>query len=209
MSLKDQLLPNNIKIDNSSSPWQGDIDKMAHDWASKTVQKLKANISKKGIVDTGELLNSLSFTVNSDPPSITFFFSAHGRILEVKQLFWFKPPPYKEIVSWVKRQGVQNFDFIPGYEKQGMRALTSLDQDKAASRIAWGIMKDRASGHFINQTTRWKRKKQWQNPSAKKGAKDNMGTSIGHLKHLLEEELSGLLENNIVKSIQIRNHGDR
>ena len=179
-----------------------DLDAMAREWAGKTVRQLMTNIEKKGLVVTRELLDSLSYSIDDgDPPSINIYFSAHGRILEIKQLFWHKMPPFDKIVKWVKKQGVQDFAFVPGYEKQGMRALTSLDQDKAASRIAWGIMKDRASGEGVNQYGRWKRQKQWQNPSAGKSAKNNLGTAIGHLRHLLEEEISKHVEDVLIYTI--------
>src|SRR5690606_11024420 len=117
----------------------------------------------KGLVVTRELIDSLDFTINDgDPPSIDIHFSGHGRFLEIKQLFWHKPPPYDKILQWVKKKGVAYFDFVPGYEKHGAKAIYAMDQDKAASRIAWGIMKDRAGGEAVNQYGRWKRAKQWQ-----------------------------------------------
>ena len=179
-----------------------DLDTMVREWAEKTVAQLKTNIEKKGLVVTRELIDSLGYTIDDgDPPSINLHFSGHGRYLEIKQLFWHKSPPYDKILEWVKKQGVSSFAYVPGYDKQGERALYGINQDKAASRIAWGIVKDRASGEAVNQFGRWKRAKQWQNPNANKSAKTNLGTAIGHLRHLLEDEMAKHVENVITLSI--------
>jgi hypothetical protein len=177
-----------------------DLDAMAHDWASKTVAQLKKNIDKKGLVVTRELIDSLNYTINDgDPPSIDIYFSHHGRYLEIKQLFWNKPPPFDAIHAWVKKQPISEWAFVPGYK--GKDGIGGMDIQKAQSRIAWGIMKDRAGGEVVNQYGRWKRAKQWQNPSAGKSANTNLGTAIGHLRHLLEDELSKHVENVLIYTL--------
>jgi len=199
IEMDDRILANAAK---RSGRYNGDLTSLVEEWASKTVAMLKKNVEKKGLVLTRELLDSLHFEFNEgSPPSISISFSGHGRYLEIKQLFWHKAPPYDVILDWVKKQGVSSFAYVPGYDKQGERALYGIDQNKAASRIAWGIVKDRASGEAVNQFGRWKRAKQWQNPSASKDGKTNLGTAIGHLRHLIEEEVSSLSENLLIYTL--------
>lgn len=179
---------------------QGDLESLAKQWANKALSQLKNNISKKGLAVTGELLNSLDFTlVDGDTPSIVISFSSHGRYIDMKELFWHKAPPVDVLEAWVRKKGVGYFSFVPGYEKKGVDALDSAPD--AARRIAWAIAKNRASGEAVNQYGRWKREKIWQNPSANRTDPTNLGTSIGHLRHLIEEWIQKETENRIAQSL--------
>jgi len=172
---------------------QGDLETLAREWAKKTGRQLKENIAKKGLTVTRELLDSMSYTlIDGDTPSIVFSFAAHGRYIDMKELFWHKAPPVDVLEKWVLKKGVAYFNYVPGYEKRDVNTIDSIPN--AARRIAWGIARDRASGEAVNQYGRWKREKIWQNPLTNKSAKTNLGTSIGHLRHLLEEWLQQEIE---------------
>lgn len=177
---------------------------IARRWASSTAEQLKANVQKLGLVVDGELLSSIEFSiVEGSEPYIQFRFAAHGRFLDMKMLFWNKTPPYQAILSWVKKQPIGEWSYVPGYEYRGQNAGTEgIDTEQAQSRIAWGIMRSRASGEVFNQHRRWKRSKQWQNPGAGKKAGSNLGTSIGHLRHLMEESMAAEIEKELVHAIE-------
>lgn len=205
MSLTKRLLGSELdaRIDRNAArrgQYSGDIDALALEWAQKTANQLKRNIAQKKLTLTRELLDSVVFSINDgNVPSISFEFAEHGRFLDMKQLFWHKAPPVDVLEEWVRKHGVSKFKFVPGYEPG-----KGFDDPKAARRIAWGIAKDRASGEAVNQYGRWKRSKTWINPSSGKKGKNNLGTAIGHLRHLLEEELAETIPNLIVYPINNR-----
>jgi hypothetical protein len=199
MSLTKRLLGVDVdrRIAQNSGQYGGDIDFLAREWAQKTANQLKRNIARKKITLTKELLDSVTFSVNDgDTPSISFEFAEHGRFLDMKELFWHKVPPVDTLEAWVQQHGVRKFKFVPGYARG-----KGFDDPRAARRIAWGIARDRASGEAVNQYGRWKRSKTWINPDGGKKGKTNLGTAIGHLRHLLEEELAGTVENLVVYAI--------
>jgi len=176
--------------------YNGDLESLAREWAIKTATQLKKNIQSKGLSVTQELLDSMTYGLrDGGNPSIVISFAAHGRFLDMKQLFWSKQPPVDVLESWVRRKGVNNFAFVPGYENGG-----GFDTPTAARKIAFGLAKSLNSGEGINQYGKWQRKKVWQNPNGKNGA-GNLGTAIGHLRHLLEEELAASAENILIHSI--------
>jgi hypothetical protein len=178
---------------------QGDLETLANQWAQKAVAQLRKNLEKKGLTVTRELIDSLDYTlIDGDTPSIVLSFAAHGRYIDMKELFWHKAPPVQVLEEWVRKKGVNYFDYVPGYKGRGDEVL---GLPNAANRIAWAIAKNRASGEAVNQYGRWKREKIWQNPSATKGEKGNLGTSIGHLRHLLEEWLQVNIETTITTAI--------
>lgn len=177
--------------------YEGDIDALARAWAQKTATQLKRNIAQKNLVLTKELLESVVFSINdTDTPSISFEFAQHGRFLDMKELFWHKAPPVNTLEEWVQKHGVRKFKFVPGYAPG-----KGFDDPNAAKRIAWGIARDRGRGEAVNQYGRWQRSKTWINPTSGKSGKTNLGTAIGYLRHLLEEELAAHVENLIVYTI--------
>jgi hypothetical protein len=178
---------------------QGDLETLANEWAQKAVAQLRKNLEKKGLTVTRELIDSLDYTlVDGDTPSIVLSFAAHGRYIDMKELFWHKAPPVQVLEEWVRKKGVNYFDYVPGYKGRGDEVV---GLPNAANRIAWAIAKNRASGEAVNQYGRWKREKIWQNPSAKKSDRGNLGTSIGHLRHLLEDWLQVNIETTITTAI--------
>jgi hypothetical protein len=178
---------------------QGDLEKLGREWAQKTVRQLKENIKKKGLTVSRELIDSLDYElVDGTTPSILLSFSVHGRAIDMKELFWHKAPPVDKLEAWVKRRGVSYFNYVPGYKGVGDE-VTGLPN--AANRIAWAIARNRASGEAVNQYGRWKREKIWQNPGNNRTDPTNLGTSIGHLRHLLEEWIAQEIEIGISTSL--------
>jgi hypothetical protein len=167
----------------------GDIDALAKYWAERTVEQFKKEITKKDIVLTQELLNSFQIRVTEGQnPSIIISYSAHGSYLDMKALFWTKMPPVDVLTEWVKKRGVNNFRYVPGYE-----GSLRPDDDTAAKRIAWAIGKNRISGETINQHARWKKRKVWQQPA--------LGKAVAYMANLLTEELAATASNDIIRPI--------
>jgi hypothetical protein len=186
----------------ASTKYNGDLDAMAKDWAQKTANRLKSNIAKNNLKITGELLDSMSWSINEDQRSISIHFAAHGKYLDLKQTSWSKHPPYEAILAWVKAKPISAWAYVPGYEYRGMDGVPNgMSEELAQSRIAWGIIKSRASGEVVNQKGKWFKKRQWQNPMASKKGKDNLNTAMSHLRHLLEDEIAAHSENTIVNII--------
>ena len=209
MSLSKKILGQEIdqriqdNADRRNSQFGGDLNEMGKYWAQRTADTLKANLTKKNIRLTGELIDSVSWMINEgDPPGVSIFFAVHGRILEMKSVFWHKAPPYEAMLSWVKKKPIGFWAYVPGYEYRGMNGIPAgMDQNKAQSRIAWALVKSRSTGEAFNQYGKWKKKKQWQNPGGK-GDKSNLNTAIAHLIHLLEEEISAAASGIIVTAIK-------
>lgn len=204
MSITKKILGSqaDARTESGSTRFNGDLDAMARYWAQRTANTLKANLIKKNIKLTGELIDSVTWQVNDgDIPGVSIFFASQGRILEMKTLFWVKPPPFNAILKWVKTKPISTWAFVPGYEYRTMNGIpTGMDQDKAQKRIAWGIVMNRASGEPINQAQKWGKKKQWQNPSGKAN-KANLNTAMAHLKNLLIEEIGAAAAGRIITTI--------
>jgi hypothetical protein len=204
MSLTKRILGQDIdrRITANQTPtkYGGDIDAMVRDWAQRTANTLKSNLAKKNINMTGELLESMSWRIEeSESPAIVISFAQHGKFLDLKQATWSKSPPYDAILAWVKKKPLSAWAYVPGYEYKSMDGIPpGMSEESAQNRIAWGIMRSRASGESINFLGKWGRKKQWQNPQASKKGKDNLNTAMSHLRHLLEEEISAYVKGRII-----------
>lgn len=186
MSFSDRLLGYQSGSKIKGAKYGGDVGLLVDEWAKKTANNFIKTINKKNIKLTGELLNSFTYTVNSgSQPSITISFAAHGAFLDMKELFWHKTPPADVLKAWVKKVGISKFQYVPGYNSK-----FGMDEDKAASRIAWGIAYNRASGEGINQYSRWKREKVWQQPQ--------LGKAVAHLAYLLQEELAAIASDAVI-----------
>lgn len=185
MSLKQDLgLPSNLP--GVDTPSRGDTDKLITAWARDTAAKLAGNASKANY--SGEI------QYYADSNGITFTFPAYMKYRDVKLLFWAGLPNIDALEAWVKKKGVNNFAYVPGYGRENSTALGSAPD--AARRIAYGVGMSMASrGEPVNNWAKYKRKKIWQNPGTAKNAKGNLGTSIGHLVKLIEDELAQIIPN--------------
>lgn len=188
MSLNQDLrLPANIP--GVDTPTKGDADKLIRLWAKNAAEMLVKNAAKAGYQE-----GKLEWGVDSN--GITFSFPSHMKYRDMKFLFWAGLPNVDALEKWVKKKGVNNFSYVPGYGKNNSSALSAAPD--AARRIAWGLARSMASaGEPVNNYAKYKRKKIWQNPGSGKSAQGNLGTSIGHLVHLIEDELAQIIPNVI------------
>ena len=171
------------------TPTRGDMDKLILSWARETATKLAENASKAQYTG-GDIVYSV------DTNGITFSFPAYMKYRDMKTLFWAGMPNVKAIEDWVRKKGVNAFAYVPGYDRSDSGALTSAPD--AEKRIAFAIARNMAkTGEPVNNWAKYKRAKIWQNPGTAKNAKGNLGTSIGHLVKLIEEELAQILPNAI------------
>lgn len=109
------------------------------DWGENTNRLLMEAIQKKGLTLTTELLRSLQYQVyqatQMSVNRISFAFQGYGRIREMKTLFYDSMPPVEALEEYVKKVGLANFKYVPGYKNKARVPSES----QAIKRIAWGI----------------------------------------------------------------------
>ncbi|WP_373399674.1 hypothetical protein V8V91_08455 [Algoriphagus halophilus] len=114
---------------------------------------------------------------------------------DMKMLFWTKMPNIEAIENWVRKGYYPGKFYVPGY-KEG--STPGISQEKQIQRIAFGVAYAMGSAREpVNNWAKYKRKKIWQNPKSNKSAPGNLGTSIGHLVKLIEEEMAQIIPNTI------------
>lgn len=99
-------------------------------------------IAEKGIVATEALLHDFTTAIHEEGETIvgSITFHDYGRYRDMKNLRWAgKAPPFEELVAWVKVKGVNNFAWIPGYEKSGRVPTESIATRRIASAISKSI----------------------------------------------------------------------
>jgi hypothetical protein len=115
------------------------LDEEVGDYAARALGLLTQTIQAKGLVLTEELLHSLRTQVvaatANHVASMGVLFEQYGRIKDMKGLNRTKAPPIEEMEAYVKRIGLSNFPYVPGY-KYGQFPLASKT---AINRIAWGL----------------------------------------------------------------------
>ena len=67
--------------------------------------------------------------------SMGVLFEQYGRIKDMKGITRTKAPPIEELEAYVRKVGLANFSYVPGY-KHGQFPLAS---STAINRIAWGL----------------------------------------------------------------------
>jgi hypothetical protein len=167
-----------------------EVDRIARKWAVHIVDRFKKQIDKKGISFTDSLLNSFEYKVFEAPGGnvgVNISYEAHGKYIDMKNLYFTQLPPIDKIEEWVKKRGIENFDYIPGYTS---KFAASADGATAARRIAWGIAISRQKAGFVTNS----KSKQWRVPELRKG--------IAYLNKLLAEELAKTASGNIVNAFQ-------
>lgn len=177
MSLDKTILNTNANV----------LDNVVREWAKNTVDDLKKEISKRGMSVSNELVESMTYRVESGQnPGIVISFKDYGAFRDMKFLFFTKMPPVDKLEAWVKKKGVDNFAYVPGFGESG------IARPDAASRIAWGIAKHLSAGEKINNWAKGKKQRsQWQQPT--------VGKAIAHLSHLLAETIADQGAKEIVK----------
>lgn len=115
------------------------LDEEVGDYAARALALLTQAIEAKGLVLTEELLHSLRTQVvgatAQHVASMGVLFEQYGRIKDMKGISRTKAPPIEEIEAYVKKVGLSNFQYVPGY-KHGQFPLASKT---AINRIAWGL----------------------------------------------------------------------
>jgi hypothetical protein len=165
--------------------YEQELDRIARGWAVHIVGRFKKQIDKKNISLTDDLLNSFEYKVFEAPGGnvgVNISYQVHGKYIDMKNLFYTKLPPIDKIEAWVRKKGLENFDYVPGYSKNWKPSDGSATD---ARRIAWGIALSRQRAGVVNQGTT----RQWRAPELRKG--------IGYLNHLLSEELAKTASKNI------------
>ncbi len=118
------------------------IEEIAQFWAIETIQKLSANVKRKKLTNTRQLLNSLNQEARLDlsraVTAIVFGFEEYGRYQDMKKNIWTSHPPIQEILEWIKKKGLQAFGQDPSPNK--FKAKTS---ERRMNEIAWGISRKR------------------------------------------------------------------
>lgn len=127
-------------MNDYQAQFQQIIDEELGNYAQQALALLANAIQARGLVLTQDLLQSLRSEVVktsvSQVASMGVAFEQYGRIREMKQLSRSKAPPIAVLEDYVRKVGLQNFQYIPGYTDRSKVAPTSA---VAINRIAWGM----------------------------------------------------------------------
>jgi hypothetical protein len=114
------------------------MTEIGEEWGIKTLSVLEANVRKKKLRTTGQLLQSLDQETKKDlskvVSSIAFAFQDYGRFKDMRRNIWDKQPPVEAILEWVKQKGVSSFGADPNPYKNEIKT-----SERRANEIAWGI----------------------------------------------------------------------
>lgn len=118
------------------------IDEVAKAWSLDVLQKLIANVKRKKLTSTNQLLSSLNQETRSQLEQaitiISFGFEEYGRYWDMKTNTWTKQPPIEDIINWIKERGLGKFGADPNPNKKKPKS----DQ-RRINEIAWGIARNR------------------------------------------------------------------
>ncbi|MDJ1468152.1 hypothetical protein [Xanthocytophaga flava] len=102
------------------------------------LNRLSESMRKAGVILSGETLKSLHAEVlqasQNNVARLLLYFNESGRIREMRNLTYRQLPPQSEIEAFVRKVGVSNFRYVPGYKFGHIPT-----EDIAVRRIAWGI----------------------------------------------------------------------
>lgn len=120
------------------------MDKAAYD---KELVRMTEILTKDGVtlfknalrqanIDlTGELFRSMHFEVNSQVNGFVavadIYFKEYGRFVDMNKLIYSKLPPIEVFEEYVRKVGLQNFAYVPGYEGKAVPTVPN-----AVERIA-------------------------------------------------------------------------
>ena len=114
------------------------IKTLGEEWGMQTLTQLEANVRKKKLRTTGQLLQSLDYDTRQELSqaltAISFAFQEYGRFKDMRRNIWDKQPPVENILQWVKQKGVSSFGADPRPYKRKIKT-----PQRRANEIAWGI----------------------------------------------------------------------
>lgn len=114
------------------------IEKELGEWSREVLQRLAAEIERKKLVLTQDLLRSLQAEVlkasASGVAAMRLSFQQSGRISDMKAFRYKGMPPVSAMETFVREVGLENFKYLP-YSPMGKVPTES----QLINRLAWGI----------------------------------------------------------------------
>ncbi len=142
-------------MDNYQDEFRRILDEELGDYARLSLQLLAASIQAKGLVLTEDLLQSLHSEVAAATAqhvaSMGLAFEEYGRIKEMKATSRTKAPPIAAMEAYVKKVGINNFDYVPGYG----RNARPVGLGRTINRIAWGLARAQLRDHAAVRPRPW------------------------------------------------------
>lgn len=100
---------------------------------------LRQKIKELKLELTGELRDSIRTEIEKQSAEegykLILLFRQYGRFKDMRELASGNMPPVEDMEKYVKKVGVDNFFFIPGYET----SRKPVTEQNAIRRIAWGL----------------------------------------------------------------------
>lgn len=137
-----------------------EIERIVKAWYIPLEKKLQSNIRKRKLMASEDLLKSFKLElqeVEQDVIEAGIRFNTYGRILEMKNVQYAKMIAVKLIEEWVRKIGVQRFNYIPNN-----RGGNPLPNDKAINRIAWGVARAKKLKNTRRKNRSWYAKTMFQ-----------------------------------------------
>lgn len=132
------------------------LEKIINQWTDEIVPKLKSQLDKKKIFNSGELETSLraKFAQESSTLSskILITYALQGKFQDLKRWNFTTQPPVEELTKWVLQKGLSKFPYIPAYQNSNR----SPNTERAARRIAWGIARSWERKGKVTRRNQWR-----------------------------------------------------
>jgi enoyl-[acyl-carrier-protein] reductase (NADH) len=114
------------------------LERAGEYFAIETVNILTKSLRRQKLVNTRQLINSLSAENRTDVArvvhSVAFAFEQYGRYVDMKNKNWNHQPPVEEILEWIKKKGLASFGTDPKPNKKKPKT-----PERRMNEIAWGI----------------------------------------------------------------------
>lgn len=120
---------------------QAEASRVIEEITRDAVKYFEASIERRGMVLTDELKNSFRYNIIATSgdllASAEIEFSGYGRYKDLKTMRYSSPTNLDAMEEFVKKIGVGNFAFVPGYEKSKKIPTANMAVKRIASGIAW------------------------------------------------------------------------
>lgn len=134
------------------------ISELVTDLTKEGVQYFQKSIDKAGLNLTGELRNSIDYTIREEIGSLSLtaeiLFKGYGRFKDMKRLRYSEFPNIEAIEAYVEKIGVESFAWVNGYEGKQIPNVKM-----ATKRIAWALLMHRKKVPVVVQND----KRTWYN----------------------------------------------